>query len=74
MRDLGQVEPVAGASGNASRSTADLIRHLHQLIEALDRRVPHVERAGEAQIAVDARVLRESALRRLRKLERTPEP
>lgn len=62
-----------GASGNAPRSTADLIRHLHQLIEALDRRVPHVERAGEAQIAADARVLRERALRRLLELERTPE-
>jgi hypothetical protein len=38
---------------------------LHELIEALDRRVPHVERAGEAKIADDARRLRAAAGERL---------
>jgi hypothetical protein len=48
----------------------DLIRELHELISALDRRVPRVERAGEEAIARDAAVLREKAVRRLRELER----
>jgi hypothetical protein len=47
----------------------DLARELHELIAALDRRVPQVERAGEAAIARDAAALREKALRRLRELE-----
>jgi hypothetical protein len=52
------------------RSTAVLIRHLRQLVDALDRRVPHVERTGEEQIARDARALKEKALQRLMELER----
>jgi hypothetical protein len=47
----------------------DLARELLELIEALDRRVPRVERAGEAGIARDAAALREKAIRRLRELE-----
>jgi hypothetical protein len=47
------------------------IRHLRQLIDALDRRVPHIERAGEAKIARDAAQLREQALERLKALEGT---
>jgi len=38
---------------------------LQELIEALDRRVPHVERAGEAKIAADARRLRATASERV---------
>jgi hypothetical protein len=45
------------------------IRHLRQLVEALDRRVPHVERAGEAKIAADAAELKARALKRLKVLE-----
>ena len=56
---------------NQSRSTADLRRHLHQLIEALDQRLPHIEREGEAQIAQQARVLKEEALRRLAELDQS---
>jgi len=40
------------------------------LVAALDQRVPHIERAGEAQIARDAAELREKALRRIAELER----
>jgi hypothetical protein len=46
------------------------IRHLRELVAALDRRVPHVERAGEAAIARDAANLREKALTRIAALER----
>lgn len=45
------------------------IRHLRQLVEALNRRVPHVERVGEAAIARDAAELMEKALKRLKALE-----
>lgn len=51
------------------RSKIELVRHLRQLVEALDRRVPHVERDGEDQIATDAHALKDLALRRLAQLE-----
>lgn len=47
----------------------ELARELHELIAALDRRVPRVEHAGEAAIARDAAALREKAVRRLREVE-----
>jgi hypothetical protein len=47
----------------------ELTRELHELIAALDRRVPRVEQAGEAAIARDAVVLRERAVQRLRELD-----
>ena len=43
----------------------DQLRALQELIEALDRWVPHVERAGEAKIAADARRLRATANERV---------
>ena len=46
------------------------VRHLHELIAALDRRVPHVERAGEVSIARAASALRVDAMRRIEELER----
>ncbi len=46
------------------------IRELLELIAAIDRRVPHVQRAGEAAIARDAAALRARALKRLAELER----
>jgi hypothetical protein len=48
----------------------DLVRELQELIAALDRRVPRVERAGEAAIAREAAVLRDKAVRRLEELQR----
>ena len=45
------------------------IQLLRELIEALDRRVPHMERTGELQIARDAAVLRAQALKRIAALE-----
>lgn len=44
------------------------IQLLRELIEALDRRVPHIERTGEIQIARDAADLKEKALRRISEL------
>jgi hypothetical protein len=48
----------------------DLARELHELVDALDRRVPRVEQAGEADIARDAAALREKAVERLKELEK----
>ena len=45
-----------------------LVRELRELIAALDRRVPRVEQAGEAEIARDAAALRARAVRRLEEL------
>jgi len=50
------------------------LRHLRELIAALDRRVPHVERVGEATIAKDAASLRKKALQRIAELESEPRP
>jgi hypothetical protein len=49
-----------------------VLADLQQLIEALDRRVPRLERIGEAQIARDAADLRERAVALMRKIEQTP--
>ena len=50
------------------------IRHLRELITALDKRVPMIERAGEAQIARDAAALKKKALERLAELQADVEP
>ena len=47
-----------------------VLRHLNELIAALDRRVTHVERAGEAAIARDAEALRQKALKRITEIEK----
>ena len=60
-------------SKSAVVAHADLVRELQELIAALDRRVPHVERAGEAAIARDAALLREKAVKRLKELTDTEE-
>lgn len=49
---------------------AATVRRLQELIAALDRRVPQVERAGEAAIARAAAALRAEAVKRIRELER----
>jgi hypothetical protein len=46
-----------------------LVRELREFIAALDRRVPRVERLGEASIAREAAALRARAVQRLRELE-----
>ena len=63
-------------------SPALVIVALGELIEAIDRRVPQIERVGETGIATEARRLREEAVARIDELRRatpavliaTPEP
>ena len=45
------------------------IRHLRELIAALERRVPRIEQVGEATIARDAEALKQKALKRLADLQ-----
>ena len=45
------------------------IRHLRELIAARDKRVPRIERVGEASIARDAAALKKKALERLAELQ-----
>ena len=54
----------------ATEMRADLTR----LIEALDRRVPRLERIGEEQIAREAADLRDRALSLIRKIEEVLPP
>ena len=45
------------------------IRHLRELIAALDKRQPRIERVGETDIARDAAALKAKALQRLAELQ-----
>jgi len=53
-----------------AKSTALTVRELLELIAALDRRVPRVERIGEITIARAASALKLEALKRIEELER----
>ena len=57
------------AAADHDDTPTEQIQILRELIEALDRRVPHMERTGEIQIARDAASLREKALKRIAALE-----
>ena len=46
-----------------------LLMHLHELVDALDRRVPHLERDGEVRIAGEAAALKQRALELIAELE-----
>jgi hypothetical protein len=63
------------ASSNDERTTEarEMLADLHRLVEALDRRVPRLERVGEAKIARDAAGLREQALSLIQRLEARPQ-
>ena len=49
--------------------TQDILSDLYRLIEALDRRVPRLERLGESQIAHDASDIRERAVSLIQRIE-----
>ena len=49
----------------AMTTTSELLRALHEVIEALDRRIPDVGRIDEAKIAADSRKLRAEASTRI---------
>ena len=57
-----------------ARSNQTLINDLLELVAALDRRVPRLEREGERDIARDAQGLRRAALKRIAELERSVSP
>ncbi len=52
-----------------SAQVQEMLSDLRQLIDALDRRVPQLERAGEAQIAHDAADLRHRAISLIKRIE-----
>ena len=54
----------------SARVSETLIDDLRELVAALDRRVPRLEREGELAIARDAARLKSEALRRIADLER----
>lgn len=54
---------------SAKDKTKQQIRHLHELIVALDKRQPRIERVGEIEIARDAAALKKKALQRLAELQ-----
>jgi hypothetical protein len=61
------------ATAERDDTPSEQIRHLRELIDALDRRVPQIERTGEIQIARDAASLRDKALKRIEALKHGPE-
>ena len=70
-RSVERLAPAGHAPGRCRLAMTDdrqLVRELTELIEALDRRVPKVERAGERTIARDAAALRAKAVQRLAEL------
>lgn len=46
-----------------------LIDRLRELVAALDRRIPHIERKGEQRIARDSALLKKQAQERIAQLE-----
>lgn len=56
------------------KSDQALVDDLRELIVALDRRLPHLERHGESDIARDAQALMRAALKRIAELERSGRP
>jgi hypothetical protein len=55
-----------------TRSDRALVQDLRELIAAIDRRVPRLEREGEDAIARDAQGLKRLALKRIAELKRAP--
>ena len=66
------VATMTADSFSEQSARAQTIRELHELIAALDRRVPQVERLGELAIARAADLLRLEALRRIEELTKLP--
>ena len=57
------------AAKQSGAARTESLRHLRELVDALDRRVPHVERVGEDTIAREAAALKKKALKRIAELE-----
>ena len=56
---------------DSPQQVAEKLLYLTELIAALDRRVPYVQRAGESAIANAAGRLRLEAIKRIEEIERT---
>jgi hypothetical protein len=64
---LGGGPPTPVRSFSASGRT--VLEDLRELVVALDRRVPNLDRKGERDIARDAAALRAEAMNRIREIE-----
>ena len=72
-RWLGARRNTACMDNDAPMPERDLVVHaLRELVDALDRRVAHVERLGEARIAREAAALRKDAINRIQELTAAP--
>ena len=71
MKNLSVPERLLAGDHGREPTRAEVIEHLRELIVALDRRVPRLERTGEVDIARDAAALRQDALERIADLERS---
>ena len=56
------------------RPDRTLVEDLRELVEAIDRRVPRLEREGERVIARDAAALKVEAMKRIEELEAEAAP
>ena len=65
---MAELTPMADAATLDDRQ--QLVDRLRELIDALDARVPHLERKGEVQIAGEAAALKTKALARIARLEK----
>ena len=54
-----------------SKPNQSVLQDLLELVAALDRRVPRLDREGERDIARDAQALRCAALKRIAEIERS---
>ena len=61
--------PLPAIGENTAAEVQEMLSDLSELIAALDRRVPRLERIGEAQIAQDAADLRARALSLIQRIE-----
>ena len=64
------VAAVSARSPDGVAAQATIVRELGELIKAIDRRLPHIERAGEEEIEQTARKLRSDAVARIAEIER----
>jgi hypothetical protein len=59
-----------GGGDSAQDQISQLLLTLQELVDALDRRIPQIERAGEAAITAEAARLRACAMQRMALLRR----
>lgn len=72
MTDIGEEVTMLGDKQDTDVYRNKLIRRLRELIEALERRLPHLERESEIRIADEAAALKQKALERIAELETEP--